>query len=276
MSALQKGLLTVYALTAKAVAIILFGDLEICMNSQTQRCALITGASSGIGKATALAFAEAGINLALVSRSGEKLEQVAEAARKIGVKAKAFPLDLAKIDEVREQIRAIDTTYNPIDILVNNAAMGYTGLLLETPLADWQRVIDLNLTSVFQCTQGILPGMRDRRSGIIINVSSTGGKQVFAGWGAYCVSKFGLMALSQTLAVEERAHNIRVSVICPGAVNTPIWDTETVQADADRSIMLTPEMVAQSILHIAQLNNAAVIEELTLVPSSIVIEELTL
>lgn len=84
------------------------------------------------------------------------------------------------------------------------------------------------------------------------------------------------MALSQTLAVEERAHNIRVSVICPGAVNTPIWDTETVQADADRSIMLTPEMVAQSILHIAQLNNAAVIEELTLVPSSIVIEELTL
>ena len=146
--------------------------------------------------------------------------------------------------------------------------MGYTGDLSETPLSDWQRVIDLNLTSVFQCIQGILPMMRDRQQGTIINVVSIAGKQVFPGWGAYCVSKFGLMALSQTLAAEERSRGIRVTAICPGSVNTPIWDTDTVSVNFDRAAMLTPEIVAQSILQTALLPKQAVIEELTLVASA--------
>jgi short-subunit dehydrogenase len=129
-------------------------------------------------------------------------------------------------------------------------------------------VIDLNLTSVFECTKAVLPGMRSSRSGSIINVVSIAGQQVFPNWGAYCVSKFGLMALSKAFAAEERAHGIRVCAICPGAVNTPIWDTETVQADFDRSAMLTPEIVAQSILQTVQLPQQAVIEELTLMPNA--------
>jgi short-subunit dehydrogenase len=233
----------------------------------TQRRALITGASSGIGKATALAFAQAGIDLALVSRSQADLERVAAIAIESGVKAQVYPCDLSAVDQVKEHITAIAADFGPIDILINNAGMGYTGTLVETPLVDWQRVIDLNLTSVFQCIQGILPGMRDRHRGTIINVSSIAGRQAFPGWGAYCVSKFGLVALSQTLAAEEREHGIRVATICPGSVNTSLWDTDTVQADFDRSVMLTPEIVAQSILTMVLLPEQAVIEELTLMPS---------
>ena len=232
------------------------------------RRALITGASSGIGKATALAFAKAGIDVALVSRSQEKLEAVANGVQQTGVKAKAYTLDLAEIEQVQEKISAIASDFGTIDILVNNAGMGYTNTLSETSLSDWLTVINLNLTSVFQCILGILPSMRDRGRGTIINVTSIAGQNPFPSWGAYSVSKAGLIALSKTLAAEEREQGIRVTAICPGSVNTQLWDTETVNLNYERSAMLTPEIVAQSILHIVLLPDQAVIEELTIMPSA--------
>ncbi|MBD2567252.1 SDR family oxidoreductase [Anabaena lutea] len=238
------------------------------MSFEQKRRALITGASSGIGKATALAFAKAGIDVALVSRSENKLVAVAKTATEIGVEAKAFTLDLACVSQVQAKIQAIALEFGNIDILVNNAGIGYTANLSDTPLEDWQQVINLNLTSAFQCMMGILPEMRQRGTGTIINVASIAAKQAFAGWGAYCVSKAGLLALSQTLAQEERVHGIRVTAICPGSVNTEIWDTETVHANFDRSKMLTPEIVAQTILHTVLLPQQAVIEELTLMSNA--------
>ncbi|MBD1808276.1 MAG: SDR family oxidoreductase [Symplocastrum torsivum CPER-KK1] len=238
------------------------------MTSPIERRALITGASSGIGKATALAFAKAGIDVALVSRSQDKLEAVATEAREAGVKAKAYALDLAKVEQVQSGISAIATDFAPIDILVNNAGIGYTNALDQTPLSDWQHVMNLNLTSVFQCILGVLPMMREQQRGMIINVASIAGLQPFPAWGAYNVSKAGLIALSKTLAAEERDRGIRVVTISPGAVNTSLWDTDTVQVDLNRSAMLTPEIVAQSILHTALLPEQAVIESLTLMPSA--------
>ena len=237
------------------------------MDIPTKRRALITGASSGIGKETALAFAKAGIDVALVSRSQDKLEAVAQTARQAGVKAKAYPLDLAESD-VQAKISEISAEFGGIDILVNNAGMGYTGTLSETPLSDWQQVLNLNLTSVFQCILGILPMMRDRGGGTIVNIASVAGQHPFPNWGAYSVSKAGLIALSKTLAAEERAHGIRVTAICPGAVNTELWDTETVQSNFDRSAMLPPKIVAQAILYTVLLPQQAVVEELTLMPSA--------
>ncbi|HLO87439.1 MAG TPA: SDR family oxidoreductase [Nostocaceae cyanobacterium] len=239
------------------------------MNFEQKRTALITGASSGIGKATALAFAQAGVNLALVSRSQDKLEAVAATVVQDTVAtAKVFPVDLGEVSQVKAKIEAIAQEMGHIDILVNNAGMAYTGNLGETPLADWQRVIDLNLTSVFQCILGVLPGMRQRGQGTIINVASIAAKQAFPGWGAYSASKAALLSLSQALAQEESANGIRVTSICPGAVNTELWDTETVHVNLDRSKMLTPEIVAQSILHTALLPQQAAIAELTLMPSA--------
>lgn len=238
------------------------------MNSPPSKLrAIITGASSGIGKATALTFAQAGIDVALLSRSLDKLQAVEQTALDLGVKAKAYPIDLAQIETVKEKIAAIATDFGEIDILVNNAGMGYTNPLAQTTLAHWQQIIDLNLTSVFQCIQGILPQMRDRATGTIINVASIAAYNAFPDWGAYGVSKAGLVALGKSLAVEERANGIRVVNIVPGAVNTPIWDTDTVEADFNRSAMLTPEIVAQSILHAALLPKEAVIEEITVTPS---------
>jgi short-subunit dehydrogenase len=241
------------------------GDIMIV---EQKRRALITGASSGIGKATALAFAKAGIDVALVSRSHSKLTSVAEAVQHTGVEAKVYALDLSNLGEVQEKMQHIAQDFGNIDILVNNAGMAYTADLSKTSLSDWQQIIDLNLTSVFECIKGILPTMRVRRTGTIINVVSIAGKQAFPNWGAYCVSKAGLLALSQTLAQEERPHGIRVTAICPGSVNTELWDTETVHADFDRSNMLTPEVVAQSILYTALLPLGAVVDELTLMPSA--------
>ncbi|AFZ37242.1 3-oxoacyl-(acyl-carrier-protein) reductase [Stanieria cyanosphaera PCC 7437] len=229
--------------------------------------AILTGASSGIGKATALAFAKAGINLALVSRSLDKLEAVAEAVRAVGVEAQVYPLDLAQVEIVQAKLKAIAEEFGPIDFLVNNAGIGYTNLLSQTSLADWQQVINLNLTSVFQCIQGVLPQMRQRHQGTIINVASIAAHQAFPEWGVYSVSKASIIALSKTLAVEERTNGIRVMTISPGAVNTPIWDTDTVQADFNREAMLTPELVARSILHAALLPQQATIEEITIMPS---------
>ncbi len=233
----------------------------------THHRALVTGASRGIGKATAIALAKVGIDLLLVSRSEAALSQTAAEASALGVNVQLKAIDLADLGQIKPQLQPLVQQF-PVDILVNNAGMAYTGNLLDTSLADWQQVLGLNLTSVFQCIQAVLPTMRDRQQGMIINVASIAGYQAFPGWGAYNVSKAGLIALSKTLAAEERDHGIRVVTLCPGSVNTPLWDTETVQADFDRSRMLTPETVAQSIVHAALMPPGAVIEELTVMPSA--------
>ena len=231
--------------------------------------AIVTGASSGIGKATAIAFAKSGMEVALVSRSKAKLEAVADEIEALQTqgKVKIYSLDLAQLDRIKQQISDICVDFGAIDILVNNAGMGYTNSLYETSLEDWQTVIDLNLTSVFQCIQGVLPQMRERKSGTIINVASIAAFNAFPDWGVYGVSKAALVALSKALSVEERGNGIRTVTVSPGSVNTPIWDTDTVQADFDREAMLTPEIVAQSILHTALLPHQAVVEEIVVMPN---------
>lgn len=236
--------------------------------SSSQLRAVITGASSGIGEATALTFAKAGIDLALISRSSSKLKAVAKAAQAVGVSAQAHGVDLCQLSEIPAKVRQIVDSLGGVDIIVNNAGMGYTNLLADTSLSDWQQVIDLNLTSVFQCVRGILPQMRKQGRGTIINVSSIAASNAFPKWGAYSVSKAGLATFSKVLAAEEQANGIRVITINPGAVNTPIWDTNTVQSDLNRSAMLDPETVAQTILQAALLPAEAIIEEMTILPSA--------
>lgn len=235
--------------------------------SQSRPKALITGASSGIGKETALAFAKAGVDLALVGRSQERLNPVlAEIGQQ--VKGKPYLIDLNAIETVKDQIKAAVTDFGGIDILVNNAGIGYTNPLQETPLDEWQQVLNLNLTSVFQCIQGVLPTMRDRASGTIINVASIAAQNPFPSWGAYSVSKAGLITLSKALSGEEKENGIRVISIIPGAVNTPLWDSDTVKMELNRAAMLDPKVVAQTIVQAALLPQQAVIEEMILMPSA--------
>lgn len=238
------------------------------MDSGIHRRALITGASSGIGKATAIAFGQSGFDIALVGRSPERLANLTAELTQMGVRAKAYTVDLADVPQVFSRMQDIVADFGTIDVLVNNAGMGHNGPLATLSLEEWQRVIDLNLTSVLQCIQAVLPGMRQQHRGTVVNISSIASQTAFPDWGAYSVSKAGLMSLSRVLALEERSHGIRVTTICPGAVNTPLWDSETIQADFDRSKMLTPEIVAQTILSAVLLPQSAVIEDLTLMPSA--------
>ena len=229
---------------------------------------LITGASRGIGKASAIAFAKAGYGVALVSRNQAELDQLAEEIRSSGGEAFPFDIDLTETAAVAEKLQQLVKQFGPFDILINNAGMAYTGSLLEMNLEDWQRVMTLNLTAAFQCIQTVLPGMRAQKQGTIVNVISVAGKQAFPDWGAYCASKFGLMGLTKSLAQEERAHGLRVVAFCPGAVNTPLWDTDTVDADFDRTSMLSPEDVAQTLVQTVSLPNHAVIDEISLMPNA--------
>lgn len=233
-----------------------------------QQRAIITGGSSGIGKAIALIFAKAGYNLILVGRSQERLASVADAAKAFGVEAKIYPFDLSQVSQVQSHFQAIAQEVGPVDLLINNAGMGYTNLLRDTSVTDWQKVLDLNLTSVFQATMGVLPSMRDRKKGTIINIASIAAKMAFPEWGAYCVSKAALATWGKVLAMEEKTNGIRVMSIFPGSVNTSLWDTDTVKADFDRSLMLTPDIVAQMILQVALLPAEAVIDEMTIMPSA--------
>jgi short-subunit dehydrogenase len=228
---------------------------------------LITGASSGIGKATALTFAQTGAMVGLIGRDSQRLESLMQAIEGQGGRAIMARIDLSQLAEIGAQLDAVVAKMGGVDVLINNAGMAYTGPLGEMSLTNWQRVIDLNLTSVFECTKVVLPGMRDRRSGTIVNVISVAGHQTFPEWGAYCASKFGLLGFTKTLAQEERAHGIRVIALCPGSVNTPLWDQEMVQADFDRSAMLMPEDVATVICQAVSLPSHAVVEELVLMPN---------
>ena len=235
--------------------------------TELPRRALVTGASRGIGHAIAHALAQAGYDVALLSRSLDSLVPVQQELMTYGVVAKAYAIDLAQMEGLRERLDEVLADFGPLSVVVNNAGMGYTGALATMPWADWQRVMDLNLNSVFHCIQAVLPALRRTGGGTIVNIASIAAQSAFPDWGAYTVSKAALVALSRVLAVEERGHGIRVVTVSPGSVNTPLWDTDGVQADFDRASMLTPEVVAQTVLHAILLPPTAVIEELTLMPA---------
>ncbi len=236
------------------------------MTVSSRPTALITGASSGIGRATALGLAAAGFDLLLVARSLDKLQRVAAAAEQQGAAVHILSLDLLNLEIIQSKLQAW-VANQAVDVLINNAGIGYTGALADMPLADWKQVMDLNVISVFQCIQAVLPQMRSRAHGKIINVASIAAHNAFPNWGAYCASKAALVTLSKVLSAEESSNGIRVSIVSPGSVNTEIWDTETVNADFDRSQMMKPEMIAQAILNVIQMPDGAVVEEVIVMPS---------
>lgn len=220
--------------------------------------ALVTGGSRGIGKAIALALKELGVEVAVLSRSVENLP------------CRTYQLDLLDIPQVKPTVQRIVADCGGIDILVNNAGTAYVGEIIHTPLEEWQRVFDLNVTSVFQCIQAVLPTMRLRHSGTIVNIVSIAGKQAFPKWGCYCASKFALLGLTQALAQEEQSHGIRVMALCPGAVDTELWDglDPAVSSQFDRAQMLSPLDVAQSLVQLLLLSERLLIPELTVMPSA--------
>lgn len=181
---------------------------------------LITGTSKGIGYETALAFARAGNNVLATMRSPARSPQLCEVATREHLPIEIFPMDVDSDESVTEGLKAIHGKYGPADVLVNNAGIERAGSIEELPLSEFRAVMETNYFGALRCIQGVLPHMRQRRSGCIINVSSVAGRISSSPLTPYMATKWALEALSEGLAGEMKMFNVRVAVVEPGITDT--------------------------------------------------------
>jgi 3-oxoacyl-[acyl-carrier protein] reductase len=200
----------------------------------TNRIALITGASRGIGRACALSLASAGARLALAARQIDKLEEVANEVRAAGGEAFVTAIDLASPDSIKEAFSKVAKDFGRIDILVNNAGLTRDGLALRMKRDDWDAVIQTNLSGSFFCIQQVLSGMVKERWGRIVNITSVVGESGNAGQANYVASKAGLIGLTKSLAQELASRNITVNAVAPGFIETDM--TASLNADLKAKI----------------------------------------
>ena len=194
----------------------------------TDKVALVTGGSKGIGRAIAEEFAKEGTHVTICARGKQDLERTAEELRQYGVTVVAIPADVTKADDIQHVLDATLAECGRIDILVNNAGYGSLGHGIETPDDDWQYALDINLQSAVRFTRGVVPSMRQQGGGRIINVSSFGARTVHTpGLIDYTAAKAALLAFSRNSAIELAADNILVNSVCPGCIDTPLADSLT-------------------------------------------------
>jgi NADP-dependent 3-hydroxy acid dehydrogenase YdfG len=240
------------------------------MSRLAGQTALVTGGGSGIGLAVTRLFLAAGATVAITGRDAEKLRRAAESLA-AGDRLYYQAADLADAAEAEALVRAASARLGRIDILVNNAGMNIKERSFrELTPATWRRMVGANLDSAFHCILAVMPQMRQRRSGLIININSIAGKRSNPLGGlAYNAAKFGLRALALGLAAEEKGSGVRVSSIYPGEVDTPILEHRPAPLSAEhRQHILQPEDVAAAVLFIATLPPRATVPELVLTPST--------
>jgi NADP-dependent 3-hydroxy acid dehydrogenase YdfG len=184
------------------------------------KTALVTGASRGIGFAIAETLGRLGAKIAICARDAKKLEAAEGKLRASGYEVLAARADVTRASEIASLVQKTVQALGPIEILVNNAGIGYFGPIQHATEEIWDNVLDTNLKSVFLVTKAVVPGMIERRGGHVINIASLAGKNTFKNGGIYCASKWGLMGLTGCMAEDLREFGIRASAICPGSVNT--------------------------------------------------------
>ena len=215
--------------------------------------AVVTGSSSGIGQALVQALRERGAVVAHCSRSGG------------GGGAMCDVADQAQVVEFAQQVfRDIGTP----TLLVNNAGVARWGLVHEQTLADWNANISVNLTGMFLVTRAFLPAMLEAKRGTIVNVSSLSGRNGVAGGAAYSASKHGVLGFSRSLMMEVRKQGLRVMTICPGSVDTPIFDKDTAPFAINRDTMMAPADIAQAILDAVAQPDRTMVTELDIRPTN--------
>src|SRR5271165_5488268 len=208
------------------------------------KTALVTGASRGIGFAIAETLGRMGAKVSICARDPKKLEDAAAKLQTAGIEVAAATADVTSAKDIAALVAKIEQSLGSIEILINNAGIGYFG---PTHLADeknWDAVLDTNLKSVFLISKAVAPGMIARRSGHIINIASLAGKNAFKNGGVYCASKWGLIGLTECMAEDLREYGIRVSVICPGSVAT---DFGSPASRKDPQKMLQPDDIAHAV-----------------------------
>ncbi|WP_160031746.1 MULTISPECIES: 3-ketoacyl-ACP reductase [Paenibacillus] len=224
------------------------------MQNLTGKVALITGAGRGIGRATAIEFAKEGIHVGLIARNKNHLEKVAEELEPYGVKVSIATADVSDLESITKAVEHVSQELGPIDILINNAGISKFGNFMELDPKDWEQIIQVNLMGVYYTTRAVLPQMIERKSGDIINISSTAGQKGAPVTSAYSASKAGVLALTESLMLEVRKHNIRVTALTPSTVATDMAvDLNLTDGNPDK--VMQPEDLAEYMVSQLKLNS---------------------
>jgi NADP-dependent 3-hydroxy acid dehydrogenase YdfG len=241
--------------------------------------ALVTGASSGIGEATALSLAERGAAVAIGARRVDRLERLADRIRGEGGTALAIELDVTSAEQAQAAVERTVSELGRLDTLVNNAGLMLLGPAVDTPLEDWQRMLDVNVAGVVYCTHAALPHLlrapesSPRAVADVVNVSSVAGRTVRPGSQVYNLTKHGLGAFSASLRMEVTRHNLRVSLVEPGAVDTELrtHNRPEIQDQMNTRFaeveLLRPEDVAEAILYIVTRPRRIAVNEILVRPT---------
>ncbi|MDO6744825.1 3-ketoacyl-ACP reductase [Tenacibaculum soleae] len=217
------------------------------MENLTNKKAIITGGSRGLGKATAIAFAKKGINVAITGRNEERLLSVVKELKKYNIQATYAVFDVSNYNEVKKGINEIITTFGTVDILVNNAGIAAFGSLNEMPVEDWTQIIQTNLMGMYYVTKEVLPYLIEKNKGDIINIASTAGLNGNATTSAYSASKFAVIGMSESLMKEVRKNNIRVCTLTPSTIASDM-SLELGITDGNTEKVLQPDDFAELIV----------------------------
>jgi 3-oxoacyl-[acyl-carrier protein] reductase len=227
------------------------------MFSLKDKVAVVTGASQGIGRDTALALAAAGAKVAVAARNEAKLAQLVNGIQAADGEALAVKMDVADLEQVKTGFRQVLEKFGRVDILVNNAAITRDGLAMRMKLEDWEAVLRTNLTGAHLCIQQVLPPMMKARAGRIINLTSVVAQSGNAGQANYVAAKAGLIGLTKAIAIEIASRNITVNAVAPGFIETPMTDVlpDKVKEELKTRIPLgrmgTPRDVTSAIVFLA-------------------------
>ncbi|MEZ0481025.1 3-ketoacyl-ACP reductase [Planococcus sp. SSTMD024] len=217
------------------------------MQSIKGKTAIITGGGRGIGRATAIALANEGVNVGLIGLKQENLDKVSVELQDANVKVATASADVTDLTAIEQAVEKLKNELGAIDILINNAGTGKFGGFLELSPEEWKNIVDVNLMGVYNATRAVLPGMIEQSSGDIINISSTAGQKGAPVTSAYSSSKFAVMGLTESLALEVRKHNIRVTAMTPSTVVTDLaHESNLITGDAER--VMHPEDLADLIV----------------------------
>ena len=221
------------------------------------RVALVTGASQGIGRACAVALSQSGVAVAAAARNQEKLSELVAFIEGTGAQAAAFVMDVAEEEQIKSAVKAVIGHFGKIDILVNNAGITRDQLIMRLKRADWDAVLNTNLTSAYLCTQQVIGSMLKQRWGRIINITSVFGQTGQAGQANYASSKAGLIGLTMAIAREVGSRNITCNAVAPGFIETAMTSSlgDELKESAVKMIPLarvgTPEDVAHAVSFLA-------------------------
>jgi 3-oxoacyl-[acyl-carrier protein] reductase len=233
----------------------------------TNRLAVITGATEGIGRAIAVALGGAGAKVAICARTAPKVDATIAALRQAGLDAIGHPCNVADPAAVRAFADFVGRERGDAAVLVNNAGIGRFAPLEELTLEDWDETIAVNLRSLYLVTRAFLPGLVRAGGSSIVNIASLAGRNGFEGGTAYCASKHAVLGFSKALMLEVRKRGLRVIAICPGSVATPFMDKQD-RMRPNRDRILTAEDVAQAVVGALTLADRAMVSELDIRPTN--------